>query len=213
MSASFGPERDIFALPPSAPGMRIGLFGGSFNPPHEGHALVSRESLKRLGLDAVWWLVTPGNPLKDHSELAPLAERVGAARALVAHPRVHVTGYEAGRGFAYTYDTLAHLRTVLPGRRLVWMMGADSLANFHRWERWEDIFTLMPIAVYVRPGSTRRATFARAALRFADSRLAEADARLLPTSPAPAWVLVHGMMSSLSSTAIRQGQVGAARQG
>ncbi|MAN75684.1 MAG: nicotinic acid mononucleotide adenylyltransferase [Rhizobiales bacterium] len=195
----------ITDLPPSAPGMRIGLFGGSFNPPHEGHGLVSRESLKRLGLDAVWWLVTPGNPLKDRSELAPLETRVKAARALVDHPAIRVTGFEAAHGFTYTYQTLDYLTRTLPDRRFVWIMGADSLSSFHRWERWEDIFALVPIAVYVRPGSTRRAPFSKAALRFAQSRLDEGDAPLLATAQPPSWVFLHGLMSTLSSTQLRNG--------
>ncbi len=194
----------ITQLPPSAAGMRIGLFGGSFNPPHDGHRLVSRESLKRLGLDAVWWLVTPGNPLKDHDELAPLPDRVAAARRLVDHPRVRVTGFEAAHGFTYTYQTLDFLVRALPDRQFVWIMGADSLSSFHRWERWEEIFHLMPIAIYVRPGSTRTAPFSKAATRYAFARLDETDASLLATSPAPAWVFLHGLMSTLSSTQLRQ---------
>lgn len=205
-------DRAITALPPSAPRMRIGLFGGSFNPPHEGHRLVSRESLKRLGLDAVWWLVTPGNPLKDRAELAPLHERVKAARALAHGPRIHVTGLEAALGFTYTHQTLAHLRHSLPDRQFVWIMGADSLAGFHRWERWQDIFALMPIAVYVRPGSSRTATASRAARRFARHRIAEADAPLLPTLKAPSWVFLHGLMSTLSSTQLRSGTPDKAEQ-
>jgi len=196
----------ITALPPSVPGMRIGLFGGSFNPPHDGHRLVSREAMTRLGLDAVWWLVTPGNPLKSRSDLLPLTERVSLARALVDHPRVHVTGFEAERGFRYTYDTLAFLKRALPGRHLVWIMGADSLAGFHRWERWEEIFRLLPIAVYARPGSTRRASFSRAAMRFARYRLEESEAKTLATATPPRWVFLNGLMSSLSSTAIRNGE-------
>lgn len=184
--------------------MSIGLFGGSFNPAHDGHRLVSHESFKRLGLDAVWWLVTPGNPLKDRSELAPLEVRVRAARKLVDHPRVSVTGFEAEHGFGYTYDTLKFLTTVMPDRRFVWIMGADSLSSFHRWERWEEIFSMLPIAVYVRPGSTPRAPFSKAATRFASARINESDARLLPHSKAPAWVFLNGLMSSLSSTAIRE---------
>jgi len=186
--------------------MTIGLFGGSFNPPHDGHRLVAREAMKRLGLDALWWLVTPGNPLKDPSQLAPLTERVRMARELVDHRKVTVTGFEAEHGFRYTYDTLKYLTESLPGRRFVWIMGADSLASFHHWERWDEIFALLPIAVYVRPGSTRRAPFSKAAIRFAQYRLDETDAPLLATSKPPAWVFLNGMMSSLSSTAIRNGQ-------
>lgn len=183
--------------------MRIGLFGGSFNPPHEGHRLVSRECLRRLDLDAVWWLVTPGNPLKDHSNLAPLDERVGAARALLSGPRERVTGFEAAHGFTYTFQTLSRLRSMLSGRRLVWIMGADSLADFHRWERWQDIFALMPIAVYARPGAARKALVSRAASRFAHSRIEETDAPLLAGLAPPAWVFLHGRMSPLSSTQLR----------
>lgn len=192
-------------LPPSAPGMRIGLFGGSFNPPHQGHRLVSRESLKRLNLDAIWWLVTPGNPLKTHDELAPLAQRVSAARTLADHPSLRVTGFEAAHGFTYTFQTLQFLTRTLPDRRFVWIMGADSLSSFHRWERWEDIFGLLPIAVYARPGSTRYALFSKTAIRFAKSRIDEADAPRLASMQPPAWVFLHGLMSSLSSTQLRNG--------
>jgi nicotinate-nucleotide adenylyltransferase len=185
--------------------MRIGLFGGSFNPPHEGHRLVSRECLKRLELDAVWWLVTPGNPLKDHTELAPVEARITAARTLLPGRRERVTGFEAAHGFTYSFETLSHLKKTLPDRRFVWIMGADSLAGFHHWERWEDIFALMPVAIYVRPGSTRRAIVSRAASRFDYGRIEEADAKLLAGLDPPAWVFLHGLMSSLSSTQLRNG--------
>ncbi len=204
MNATLYP-RDVIALPPSAPGMRIGLFGGSFNPPHDGHRLVSRECLKRLQLDAVWWLVTPGNPLKDHSDLAPLETRVRAARQLVSGPRERVTGFEAAHGFTYTFQTLSHLKNRLPDRKFVWIMGADSLASFHHWERWEQLFSLMPVAVYVRPGSTRKATASRAASRFDLGRIEESDAPLLASLDPPAWVLLHGLMSPLSSSQLRTG--------
>lgn len=183
--------------------MRIGLFGGSFNPAHDGHRLVSHQCLKRLGLDAVWWLVTPGNPLKDHAELAPLETRMNAASALLSNPRERVTGFEAAHGFTYTHQTLSHLKKTLPDRKFVWIMGADSLAGFHHWERWREIFALMPVAVYVRPGSTRKAIASRAAIVFEHARIEESDAPLLAGLRPPAWVLLHGLMSSLSSTALR----------
>lgn len=194
----------ITDLPPSTPGMRIGLFGGSFNPPHSGHLLVTHESLKRLNLDAVWWLVTPGNPLKAHDDLAPLADRVAAARQLVDNPKLRVTGFEAAHGFTYTFQTLDFLTRTLPDRRFVWIMGADSLSSFHRWERWEEIFSLLPIAVYVRPGSTRRAPFSKAATRFARFRIRESAAPSLASLDPPAWVFLHGLMSTLSSTQLRE---------
>ena len=153
----------VTALPPAYPGMRIGLFGGSFNPPHEGHRLVALQALKRLDLDAVWLLVSPGNPLKDHADLAPLAERIEATRRIVDHPRIRVTGFEAAHGFTYTYETVRFLTTTHPGVKFVWIMGADNLAQFHRWERWRDIAALLPLAIYVRPGSTRHAPISPAA--------------------------------------------------
>lgn len=193
------------ALPPSASGMRIGLFGGSFNPPHEGHRLVSQQVLKRLQLDAVWWLVTPGNPLKDNRQLAPLAERIAAARELIELPRVYATGFESEHGFRYTYDTLKFLTETLPDRRFVWIMGADSLRSFHLWERWREIADLMPMAIYVRPGSSRRAPFSPAAQALARYRVDETDAEILPDQQAPAWIYLNGLMSALSSTALRAG--------
>lgn len=194
----------ITELPASAPGMRIGLFGGSFNPPHLGHRLVSRQALKRLNLDAVWWLVSPGNPLKDHSDLAPLSDRVIAARSLTEHPNVHVTGFEAAHGFRYSYDTITHLKRTLPDRKLVWIMGADNFADLHHWERWYEITQLVPMAIYVRPGSSRRAPFSKAAIRLSKYRIDESDAKLLPQMNAPAWVYLHGLMSGQSSTSIRE---------
>ena len=193
----------ITELPPAGRDMRIGLFGGSFNPAHEGHRLVALQALKRLRLDAVWMLVSPGNPLKDHADLAPLAERVAVAREVMEHPRIKVTGFEAAHGFRYTYETLRFLKAAHPGVRFVWIMGADNLRQFDRWERWREIARLMPIAIYVRPGSTRRAPFSKAATALARYRLDETDAPVLANCRAPAWVYLHGLMSSLSSSLIR----------
>lgn len=193
----------ITDLPPSASGMRIGLFGGSFNPPHEGHILVSRQVMRALELDAVWWLVSPGNPLKDNSNLAPLIDRVKAARALIELPNIHVTGFEAEHGFRYSYDSLRYLKQILSDRRLVWIMGADNLASFHHWEHWQRIARLLPMAIYERPGSSRQAPFSRAAIRFAPYRLDAADAPLLPYKKPPAWVYLRGLVSEQSSTALR----------
>ena len=193
----------VTELPIATPGMRIGLFGGSFNPIHEGHRLVALQCLRRLCLDAVWLIVSPGNPLKDHSELAPLARRVSAARELMQDERIKVTGFEAAHGFRYSFDTLSHLRQAFGGTRFVWIMGADNLRQFHEWERWRDIANLMPIAVYVRPGSTLRATFSKAATALKDFRVPEAEAETIADRDPPAWVYLHGMTSRLSSTAIR----------
>jgi len=189
--------------PPAEPGMRIGLFGGSFNPAHDGHRLVALQCLKRLALDKVWLLVTPGNPLKDHAELAPLATRLAATRALMAHPDLVVTGFEAAHGFTYTYETLAYVTAAEPGVKFVWIMGGDSLAGFDKWERWQDIARLLPIAVYARPGAGQRALRSRAAKTLAAWRLPEDAAETLAVRPPPAWVYLHGVTSPLSSTAIR----------
>lgn len=183
--------------------MRIGLFGGSFNPPHAGHRLVALQCLKRLRLDAVWMLVSPGNPLKDNAGLPTIGERVAAVRQAVRHPRVQVTGFEAERGFTYTYETVRFLISSLPDRRFVWIMGGDSLAGLHRWQRWREIADLLPMAVYSRPGTSLRAPFSRAAVALARYRLDESDAAWLADCRPPAWVYLTGLMSGLSSTKIR----------
>jgi nicotinate-nucleotide adenylyltransferase len=193
----------ITELPPSGTGMRIGLFGGSFNPIHQGHRLVVEETLRRLDLDAIWVLVTPGNPLKDNHDLAPLADRVTAARQLLDHPRVRVTGFEAAHGFTYSWQTIRFLTDSMPDRHFVWIMGADNLVNFSRWERWRDIAAMVPLAVYVRPGSGRLAPVSMAASALAQWRVDEDDATALAVLPAPAWVYLHGRQSPLSSSAIR----------
>lgn len=193
----------ITELPPSGSGMRIGLFGGSFNPIHEGHRLVVEETLRRLQLDALWVMVTPGNPLKNHNELVPLADRVKAARQLLDNPRVRVTGFEAAYGFTYSWQTIRFLTQSMPDRRFVWIMGADNLVDFHRWERWRDIASMLPMAVYVRPGSSRRAPVSMAASYLSPWRVDEDDAPRLAMLEAPAWIYLHGKQSPLSSSAIR----------
>ena len=192
------------SLPPAAPGLRVGLFGGSFNPAHDGHRLVALQCLKRLQLDRVWVMVSPGNPLKDHAELAPLDRRIAETVKLMDDPRLAVTGFEATHDFRYTYDTVHYLTSTQPGVRFVWIMGADSLMTFDHWERWEDIARLVPIAVYARPGATFRATRSPAAIALEHARLPEDKAASLAESPPPAWVYLRGVMSNASSTAIRK---------
>ncbi|MGU3538688.1 nicotinate-nucleotide adenylyltransferase [Methylobacterium sp. A54F] len=191
-------------LPPTAPGMRVGLYGGSFNPAHAGHRHVARLALRRLGLDRVWWLVTPGNPLKSRRILAPLAERAASARAAAEDPRIVVTTFEDTIGARFTVETLRYLKRRCPGVRFVWIMGADSLATFHRWRGAAEIARLMPIAVVDRPGFTLASPAARAARRLARYRVPEAAARSLAGRPPPAWTFLHGPRSTLSSTAIRR---------
>ena len=190
-------------LPPFAPGMRIGLLGGSFNPPHEGHALVTRLALTRLRLDRVWCLVTPGNPLKSKAELAALQARVEAARRLAAGPRVVVTDIEAEIGARYTYGTLAWLTRRAPDVRFVWIMGADNLRQFHLWRHWRAIADLTPIVVVDRPGSTLRAMSSRAAIALAPWRVAEGEAPRFADLDPPALIFLHGPRSELSSTLLR----------
>jgi nicotinate-nucleotide adenylyltransferase len=192
-------------LPPHGPGLRIGLYGGTFNPPHAGHWHVSLLALKRLRLDRVWWLVTPGNPLKERVSLPSTADRVAAVRRLAADPRIDVTGFEADIRSSYTVDTLRWLASRCPGPAFVWIMGADSLAGFHRWKGWAEIAGLMPLAVVDRPGWTLRATQSRAAQALAPYRWPEAEAGGIAGADAPAWVMLHGPRSHLSSTALRHG--------
>lgn len=191
-------------LPAFGAGQRIGLFGGSFNPPHAGHRLVGEMALRRLGLDAVWWLVTPGNPLKDRSALGPLEARLAEAAKVTAHPRIKVTAIEADIGLSRTRDTLRYLVRRCPTARFVWLMGADNLVTFHRWHAWREIARMVPIAVIDRPGYGLAAMASPAAHWMAERRIDEADARRLVELDPPAWVFLHGRRSPLSSTQIRE---------
>jgi nicotinate-nucleotide adenylyltransferase len=191
-------------LPPHAPGMRIGLFGGSFNPPHDAHRAVSLLAMKKLRLDRLWWLVTPGNPLKDTRKLPALETRIAEATALADHPRIDVTGFEAVIGTKYSCDTIRWLKNEAPATHFVWIMGADNLKDFHRWKNWREIFLMLPIAVVDRGGLSLRAASGPAAISFARARIPESRASTLPDLPPPAWVYLHGVKSDLSSTQIRE---------
>lgn len=189
-------------FPLARPGMCIGLLGGSFDPAHAGHAHITREALKRLGLDAVWWLVSPGNPLKSRGP-APLDERLARAKSVMQHPRVQVTGLEARLGTRYTYQTLLHLTALYPGVRFVWLMGADNLADFHLWENWRDIMGLLPVAVLARPGQRISARMSVAARYFRHDRLLGREAQMLRRARPPAWVFLNVPLNELSSSSIR----------
>ena len=201
-------SRGFAGLPPHGRGQRIGLFGGSFNPPHDGHRAASLIALHRLELDWIWWLVTPGNPLKEWNGLPPIAERMVAARLCAAHPKIIVTTFEAQLGSRYTYDLVQALVQRCPTVRFVWIMGADSFASFPLWKRWQGIADLVPLAVVDRPGFTLRATQTRAAALLRGARLGEAAAAQLPDQEPPAYVFLHGPRSSLSSTELRDDRRG-----
>src|SRR5271169_5349616 len=197
------PTPRSYRIPPFTAGQRIGLFGGTFDPPHEAHISACLLAMKRLHLDRVWWLVTPGNPLKDTRGLAPLDQRIAAARALAHHPRIVVTGLEAGIGVRFTYDTIHHLVARCPGARFVWIMGADNLRSFHHWQNWRRIAALVPVAVVDRRGPSLYAMGSVAAQALGRYRIPERAAALLPGRRPPAWVFLHGLKSPLSSTALR----------
>ncbi len=190
-------------LPPHAPGMRIGLFGGTFDPPHQAHLDASMLVMKRLKLDRVWWLVTPGNPLKNTSHLAPLNDRLADARRLTHHPRLDVTGLEAVINTRYTYDTILWILTRCPRVQFVWIMGADNLRHFHRWQKWRGIASLVPMVVVDRPGPSLYASASPAGQALAPFRIPENAASSLPGRRAPVWTFLHGLKSGLSSTALR----------
>lgn len=181
-------------------GMVVGLLGGSFDPAHEGHVLITREALKRMGLDRVWWLVTPGNPLKPRPP-APLADRLAHARAIMRHPRVEITALEAELGTNLTAETVRRLKALYPGVTFVWLMGADNLVQFHRWARWRQIMAEVPVGVLARPGSGLRARLSVAAQVFRGNRLRRGESIALKRPPA--WVFVNVPMNDASSSEIR----------
>jgi len=190
----------------AAPGMAIGLLGGSFDPAHAGHLHLTHEALKRFGLDRVWWLIEPrSTPLKADGP-APLALRMAAALAVVGgDPRVVVSDLEAQLGTRRTADTLRHLIPLFPGVRFVWLMGADNLAQFHRWHDWRGIFGMVPVGVLARPGQRLAAQCAPAARTYAHARLSAGDAGRLARATPPAWCYLDMPMLDISSSMIRAG--------
>jgi nicotinate-nucleotide adenylyltransferase len=188
------------------PGMRVGLYGGSFNPAHDGHAHVAETARKRLGLDRVIWLVSPQNPLKSSRDTAPLAERMAGVRRQARDRGMVVSDVESRMGSQYTIDTVRALKARFPGVKFVWIMGADSLATFHRWRGWTQIMRELPVAVISRPWASLKSRFSPTARRFAFARRPAAQAALLPDEAAPAWVYLHGPLNFASSTALREGR-------
>lgn len=190
---------------PPVDGLRIGLFGGSFNPPHAGHLAVALAVLRRLRLDRVWWLVSPQNPLKDPRDTQDFSDRLAATRALARHPRLLVSDVETRLGTRTTAETLLALRPLLARGRFVWIMGADSFAGLHRWNDWRDIPASLPLAVIDRPGWSLRALNSPAARALSRFRLRPEEAATLPGRRPPAWVFLTQRHRPESSTAIRNG--------
>ncbi len=193
--------KNIF--PGRSRGLTVGLFGGSFNMPHAGHALVADQAIQKLSLDRLLWLVSPGNPLKSHHNLAPLVERIEFSKALVKNNRIIVTGLEQVLSTIYSFDTLVYLKTRYPEINFVWVMGADSMATFHKWRFWKKIVCLVPILIVNRPYSTYKALNSPMAQTFARYRVLQEGLRTLPFLSPPAWGFVFGSLSYLSSSELR----------
>jgi len=189
-------------FPIATPGMAIGLLGGSFDPAHDGHVRISEQALKRFGLDRLWWLVSPANPLKATGP-APMAARLSHARALISDPRIIVSEIETGLGTRHTAQTLRKLRLLYPEVRFVWLMGADNLAQFHRWKDWRKILEMVPVGVLARPGARLSARCSKAARIYAGAHLREDASHALPHMRPPAWCFVNLPMIEISSTQIR----------
>ena len=183
-------------------GQVIGLLGGSFDPAHAGHVHITQTALKRFGLDHVWWLVSPGNPLKDRGP-APIEQRLSKARAVMDHPRVTVTNIEERLGTRFTAETISALQDQYPGVRFVWLMGADNLAQFHRWQDWQWIMQNVPVGVIARPGDRISARLSKAAKVYRHTMLSARASQVLGRGAAPKWCFINLPMSTQSSTAIR----------
>ncbi len=189
-------------FPIARAGQVVGLLGGSFDPAHEGHVHITRTAMKRFGLDRVWWLVSPANPLKKRGP-APLADRMARARQLMRHPRVTVTDIESRLGTRYTAETIAALQTRYPAVRFVWLMGADNLAQLHRWQDWQWIMQNVPVGVLARPNDRISARLSKAAFVYRGAMLQGSVSQALARGDAPRWCFVNMPMSDASSTAIR----------
>jgi nicotinate-nucleotide adenylyltransferase len=189
---------------PAFAGLRIGILGGSFNPAHRGHRQISLIALESLGLDQVWWMVSPQNPLKSADGMAAFDARMASANAVARHPRILVTDLERRLGTRFTADTLKMLRRYYPKTHFVWLMGADNLGQIHRWQRWRDIFRTVPVAVFDRPPYRLATLAAPAPSAYRPRRVPQARSRTLATRRPPAWVFFASRLEPLSSTEIRR---------
>lgn len=196
------PARNFF--PPAPAGLRVGLYGGSFNPVHQGHVHVAQTAKKRLKLDAVWWLVSPGNPLKKSAGQAGYAQRVAGVEKTLSHmPGHYVCTAEAALGTRYSVDLMAAVLNIRPALRPVWVMGSDNLASFHLWRDWQNMAMMLPIAIIARPQEPMRARFSPMAQRFAFARIKAEAAPVLADQAGPAWVYLTAPFDQHSSTNIR----------
>jgi len=184
-------------------GQKVGLYGGSFNPPHRGHKYLAEWALKRFQLDQIWWMVTPGNPLKETDTLQPLDERIALSQAIVHNPRIHITAFEAGFRTGYSAQTVALVRQYRPQIHFVWLMGADNLANFHLWQNWRNLASMVSLGVVDRPSASLTALASPAARALSRFRVNESHAGRLALMPPPAWCFIHGPRLNVSSTALR----------
>ena len=182
--------------------MRVGLLGGSFDPAHDGHVHLTRVAMRRFGLDRVIWLVSPGNPLKARGP-APLENRMAHARHIMRDPHVIISDFERHIGTAYTAETIDALKTTYSGVRFVWLMGADNLQQFHRWQRWDDILHALPLGILARPGWRQAGLHSRTARQYRHARLPGRASHLLADCSAPAWCFVNMPMMPISSTQLR----------
>lgn len=189
-------------IPHAADGQVIGLFGGSFDPIHEGHILLSKKALRRLGLDEIWWLFSPQNPLKTRSP-APMNKRIEFARQQFQHPKLVYSDLEARLNSRFTAATIARLQALYPRVNFIWIMGADNLAQISKWQDWQEIFQRVPVAVFARPGEQIRAGSSKAAQIMEKYRLPPSAARTLATHSLPAWVMIGGATIDRSSSQIR----------
>lgn len=184
-------------------GRTVGLLGGSFNPAHEGHRHISLYAAKHLGLDAVWWMVSPQNPLKSRKEMAPLKERVASAVKASRHPKIIVTDIEQRLHTRYTADTLRALQKRFPTTRFIWLMGGDNLRQIHRWKKGYKIFGMVPVAVLDRPPRGNAVRTCPALERFRSCLEPQERAQLLKTRKPPCWTILHIPLNALSATQIR----------
>lgn len=185
-------------------GKSVGILGGSFNPAHEGHRYISEQALLHLGLDCVWWLVSPQNPLKSSDEMGAFDHRFKAAKKVAASSNIYVTDLEKQIGTVLTYQSLSKIVNLCPETHFVWLMGADNLKSFHQWDHWHNIVATMPIAVLARSEYSEQALESDAAKIYAENRFKQEDFLKLATTLPPAWAFIDCRPVNVSATELRQ---------